>query len=701
MIASIASECLVGGKEDASAVAQRLFSSSLLFSQAQSIGSDAFVDHAFSLLGTTERAIGYHLLISIISCGIKDGRMGGLFDRLPSLIISVSSQEEAESLSSLIGSILDVGAEDMMSYLNKALTKIVNSCNRLASKAGKFTHFALSVLQQLSVSRLRSSLLTSSAGIKQTCVDLLHYSSFYKEASILLASMLSLENAPGWMNYWVQLSRECNDLLQNQIGVHVSVNKALASPCSLPAELSALTGCRKAIAVEVMFSSKCQVLADMLRVGCSTGPVQLDLTVFIPTLLATLSLTLSLAPHDTKCTIANEQGVSPADLCLVSSNLKLSVMAVLAELLRSKQAGLARVASAICRPLLAMLAGTEMRISASSSMLSAMYLQTLECVGLACKSCPAVVARNSTGLQALVDLFATEMNAISTYRGALGQEYGVEEESGNGCGIARPSVGMVPKWTSLMQTIETLLIFCGPLLPNSICNSIEASIGQALFCMNRGLLVKHGSEKKSKRSSSELIRHSAVLQACLLRLALADILTSQRNGVMSGNMAVLKSVSEAAVHQPETCSAAMCCSLALEALLLPTAVALPAIPASSNANDYLMHRSNGARVQNPSVSSASVDTSMEKAWNETQRKEEKRKASTEKAFGKSDGNDDSAKRRKSTHANESSAAQPAPLSSPRINILASAMGPVDSKGGDDGDDDGDLPDLDVDTAPER
>jgi hypothetical protein len=665
--------------------------------------NSSFVEYALVLVGTSDRVVGLRLLTSALQSGQlrgKEGRVTGLLDRLPSLILSTSSISEADALSNLVGAILDLGGEELLAHLNKGFSKLASSCSRVIA-TGDAGHSsllsALSVLQQLAHSRSRTLLLPSSIGVRQACNDLLsRCPTLYKEASSLLASMVALENATEWTAQWLLVSRECVDLLQNRLGVHVSVNKALASPCALPAD-TPQSGCRKALAVETCLRSKCQVLSEMLRVGCSSGPASCDLSAFVPLLQATLSLTLSLSPHDTKCAIVNDQGVSPVDLCLVSSSIKVHVLGVLRALLRGRHPGLARAAVTLCRPLLALLAGRE----CAALPAAALQLRALQCCSLCCEAFPSVVGvtlGGSTGLQALVAHFAAEVHVWCSHRGAVGVDFGVLEEGSSSSSSSSSSLSVLacmPRWMALADTIHSLLLFCGQLLPVPLRANIEAALGEALLCMCKGLLRRHGAETKTHRAPVELLRAAPSLQEAVLRLATTEALSSQRSGVLTGNLAALRGAAAAALQQPETGAAAMAASLALEALLQPAAVPLPAMPVVAAAGDALAYRA--------TMSAAPAITADAPAF------------AASAGLGSSDGAEESRRRKAEAEAGvgeepevgQGRSKKPAPAPAAPLPAPASIYGAANkaeaakkAKGGVDADEDGDLPEMDLDTAPE-
>ena len=704
-----------------------------------------FLDYAFNLVGTSERAVGYHLLSMIISYGIKDGRVGALFDRLSSLIMSVASREEADALLHLVATVLDVGTDDMMTYVNKSMTKIVNSACRVAARKDEFSAHALALLQLVAQSRSRSQLHSSTSAIKQNCAELIEEPAFGAPAATLLASLAAMESPISWAATWVALSAECADLLQNKLGIYISADKSISSPPSSSSSSSssssaaaaaagrlplAVSGFRKALAVESAFRGKCLVMAQMLSIGCSGGPTQLNLSSFVPLLQAVLSLTFSLSSQDPKCTIANDHGVSPADICLISSQLKLHTLAVLSQLLRARHPGLLRLASSLSRPVLAMLAGPELRAALSSSLLPQLLLATLEAARLAIRCFPTVVTSGSaTGIQALADVFAAEAAVLCTYRGALGQVCGTEEEGGTGDAhiarspkeVAASSQGMLDKWAALLETVEALLLFAGPLLPQQVRQSIEGSIGQLLACMAKGLLGKHGSEKKTRRSPCEAIRQAPGLQALVLRAAQCDVLSAQRSGIVSGNAALLKEALEACMHQPETCAQAMQGLMALDAMLRPTSVALPSVPPVTSALEFLRAQQNQPKAMASAIAAQYAETAhlssssslpyAQAHQSALAQDADKRKTPIDDAAGAAGAGASSPKRHR-TEPDKPDAAPgsgppahqrvaPAPVLGAPVPSFPSrapiAMAAADK---DDDDDDEDLPDI-VDSKPDR
>ena len=737
MIQSLASG--LTSRKETSAVAVRLFSSSLLLSQTQkSNGCEAFVDHAFSLLSSNDRSTGYRLLGMIIEGGIKDGRFGNLFDRLPSLVASIGSGAEGEALLSLLQTILDVGTEDMMGHLNRVLSKIVGSCVRLMGREDESTLSGIRILREFAQSRLRSLLLPSNANIKQACIDLLPYTEFYFDASSLLATITASESPGVWTNLWLQLSRECVDLLQNFLGLHVSVNKGLAVSCpsSVISVLKPLVGARRAVAVEQLLRGRCQALAAMLSTGCASGPAQVDLSAFLPALLAALPWVQYLSVLDAKATLSNAQGISPADMALVAPAIKLHLLSVAEALMRGQPSGLGRQAATICRPLLALLAGPESRAVAAAmasahqyqgfasatrqGALHELYLCSLRCVALACQCFPSIVARSgSAGLQAMVDSLTVEMAAMSTYRGPLGQATGTED-AGDG-----RSSNCIPRWVALMGAVEALLLFCAPMLPAPLAASIETSVGVGLACMCKGILLRHGSEKKSRRAAAEALRSTPSLQLALLRLAHVEALAAPRGGVLSGNLSLLRAACIAAFHQPETSGAAALCSLALDALLQPAGVALPAIPPAVSASEYLAFRSKaaataaaagegaGAGENRDSYSSASTavrvdgqESSRGRIGNEKRKSEVANPHSGTEAeadYAKDSGAGIATKRQKHPDAQVKQPSQLLSVKAVHVDLLGAAgeakkglgVGTVASE---EGDEDDELPELDLHTA---
>ena len=78
----------------------------------------------------------------------------------------------------------------------------------------------------------------------------------------------------------------------------------------------------------------------------------------------------------------------------------------------------------------------------------------------------------------------------------------------------------------VFEVIETLLLYCSPLLPQNMRNSIEIVIGEGISCMAKGILCPQSYDRKNKRSMCEALRRQPDLQLMILKLAGTEILTS-------------------------------------------------------------------------------------------------------------------------------------------------------------------------------
>lgn len=61
----------------------------------------------------------------------------------------------------------------------------------------------------------------------------------------------------------------------------------------------------------------------MLVHGCATGPVPLNLTALLPALTLLLNTAMDLAAGDPVAHIQGDAGLSPADVCLVLTAMKV------------------------------------------------------------------------------------------------------------------------------------------------------------------------------------------------------------------------------------------------------------------------------------------------------------------------------------------------------------------------------------------
>ena len=343
------------------------------------------------------------------------------------------------------------------------------------------------------------------------------------------------------------------------------------------------SGCSQALHVESLFRSCCLVLIAMLRHGCTGGAVGPDLHVFLPVWAGVASLRLPLVAldgsPDPKALVANEQGVTPTDITLILPQLKIALLGVVTELF-SVHAGLSifKVSQALCTPLVALLASNEVCPSngnynsggASATGYSVLVHAVCNCIGKAASSMPTALlsAGGGVGVHKLLVLIERSVASIITAPDSVasstannGRKGGGSSDAGakanaaaahadaGGAGEALPLSTIVSSAANILQTAEMLLLFCGPLLPAPAQDTLERSIAKLLYTINLGVLPQTVTSKHIQRETCALLRSSTVLQAQVLRLAVAEVAYAHYDGLRSSNAPLLLQAAHVCLRQ--------------------------------------------------------------------------------------------------------------------------------------------------------
>jgi hypothetical protein len=338
----------------------------------------------------------------------------------------------------------------------------------------------------------------------------------------------------------------------------------------------------------------------MISCGCTSGPVALDLTTLIPFLSTILTSHIEFSINDAKSIIENEFGISPANVVSISSQLKIYCLRIIKSLLSSHHQSLLKVSSVICRLLSSQLSSKECH------QVRELGNVALECISLAAKCFPTVIAKSASTVS-IADMLQLEINNISkpkllssemsdvsqSTKGFLKKQkksnndndkIAEEEETNSELNINHISI--------LLQANESLLLFCGPMLPPLVRESIEISVGQALSCISRGVTLPQLADRKIKRSAVGLLRENPELQILILQLATTELLSSRSDGLLSGNGPLLRIASEACLINNITSTHAARALLVIEGIVHPTAITIPTTPAVFLARNMLDRKKN-------------------------------------------------------------------------------------------------------------
>ena len=637
MISSFFSDCQNSDEGAKQSVLHRLMSTNLIASVAEAdVGLRSVVDSLLDGVALAnepmERSNGYILMNNALCANsdqcikvIADGRMTAFIDRFPTLFERMSATE-VDSFLTLFSTLLDV--DGCSTGLSRSLPKLIGRIARILkagnSNSGKVVPHHRKVAGILILTRMaRSShqtlLLPHTPLIKAVCVQALGSPDLAPIAAEQLALCLSLETPEAWTGSFLAVSERLVALLSDYLGVQTgystfrysgSKNKGAnketsdavsggnssskggnksGDPDGLAVQLQELFcdimgspkdpnspgGATRALQTEGIYRGLCFTLQAMLHTGCTSGAASLDLSAYLPL----LSVTLSLRPadgslNDPKALIPSACGVSHADVCLVSAQLKLALLGSLGGLLETRHPSLIRVGPALARPLGALLAGPEVSGHARNKEFRTgltadggsntgghpgVARAALRCAGLAASCLPSVVGRGmSAGVEALVQMLQREMQYLCTLpsivrntKGATGagelvislvaSDYRVGAVSGCAAGSEE-----------VLLAVEQLLLFSAPLLPSLIQDQIEYVVASMLRCLSKGVLPaaqKGNGNKHLNREESEPLRCSSALQACVLRLGAAEAAYVHHSGLRSANTGLLKKAAQTCVQQ--------------------------------------------------------------------------------------------------------------------------------------------------------
>ena len=192
-------------------------------------------------------------------------------------------------------------------------------------------------------------------------------------------------------------------------------------------------------------------------------------------------------------------------------------------------------------------------------------------------------------------------------------------------------------WKIVLECCESLVLFCGPYLPEEFQLTIELFIRDVLVCISKGVLPPHdlvlpesdkgmrdvtelkgnGVNQYSRRVVGERIRSDSEMQLLVLRLAVADLISSKKDGRITSNISLLKSACKALITCPRQVGIeASKAGLIIELAINPTSVAVPCRNLREDMKEVIL-RSIDEDVFNPASSSQILSTSPTKEMSST------------------------------------------------------------------------------------
>lgn len=258
----------------------------------------------------------------------------------------------------------------------------------------------------------------------------------------------------------------------------------------------------------------------------------------------------------------------------------MHILGILQTLLEQRASVLLRISSHICRSIAALLSSTDVRELPEVAQLA------LQCLALEARVFPTVIAKNlNLGVDALVDMLQKEVNSVTISKADIVTEELAKQVVRFGHGTQSRATAAGP--LVVVTTCEAVMLHCGAMLPTATREVIELALAQLLDCICRGVLLPQVPDRKLKRSSCEGIRQDPPLQRAVLSLAVVEVMTSSRTGVMSGNVGLLKRAATCCLAQAETSAEATKALLVVDALLHPSTFPLPSVPPLVLAKNFL------------------------------------------------------------------------------------------------------------------
>jgi len=510
--------------------------------------------------------------------------MKTFIDRLPSVIESQSSSCHEVFLELFC---VLVEKEDIVCVKNleNVVCRICSSVFRMASKKISL-NFTLDILYSIMMSRYHTLMRSQHSQIISVCIKAIGYDDTCETASRLLASIYNYEKVDDWMQSWQRHIMELEHLLQligavpslqesnntsNKVdsslirissddgdnsneGIDTYNNKNSSKKRKLKSEISGFSKIKK---LQRHFSAHINVLCEMIRHGCSSGYISIPLDGFFRIVDGISSLTGDINHSDPRLGIMNELGIIPSHLAIITCDLKKQAFKILYALLNSIPNCLAAFGTRFVKCLSSLFCSVDTLGSPD------VIYDALTCISAASRCYPSLL---STSGEAILTLIMNLYNAEVYY--ATNQNVSVEskirDELHSFTSIlpaikhALPGNATTAGFEKVTNTCEIIITYCGSYLSDEFREALQISIGRVLLCCCKGVMLRNasrtsgnsrqsklrmkGKESKLNRVACEIIREDSGLREATIRLALAEILSIQRSGVMSSNITLLKRV---------------------------------------------------------------------------------------------------------------------------------------------------------------
>ena len=520
------------------------------------------------------------------------GKLCNFSDKIPSLIEYSSSNQECLTLYSLMNifitkflmtPIKSNQQDNIQNRLLKVIPKIISTCIRqLGKEEVSSINLACDILICLTKCPTTRSLLSNPSTIVQLASKLLINTSVNKLASSLISILISLESNEGWSTAWQfylnesvylckyigVLSHKSETTSVEDAGVGGNVSKLQLKSINAAVLLKCRSGIEKVIMIERLFSCYCLILQGMLSCGVSNSMIAIEISTFLQVISSVLTCsTHNVNSSESKSMIENKNGVSVVQLSIIAPQLKSDCLVIIMELLKIHHSSLLPMGNTL--------------VTLVSPMLTTPSILLLKCYQLLCKCFPTIIAKHN-GLNHLLMLLEKEMSVITTSKVSI-----IADEE-----VVQLSSERIELLVVLFETCEVLLLSCGPMLQLSSRELLEVQVGLGLYTLSKGVIILQLEDRKVSRNPSAIIRYSTKLQNSLLSLAVAEIIASPSNGVVSGNIPLLRNAAQCCMHNQETSATALKALMIVDSLYTPTSIIIPTVPAIISGKYNIENKSN-------------------------------------------------------------------------------------------------------------
>ena len=505
------------------------------------------------------------------------GKLCNFSDKIPSLIENIANNQERLTLCCLINIFISKflmtpiksnQQDNIQCRLLKIMPRIISTCIRQLGKDEVLTiNVACDVLIGLAKCPTTRPLFSNSSTIIQLCSKLLVNTSVNRIASSLIAVLTSLESNDGWSTAWQfylnELIRLCkyigvisnkNEPVTVEDGAAGGHSKLQLRSINTDVLLKCKSGIEKVIMIERLFSCYCHILQEMLSYGVSNTLIAIEISAYLQLISSVLTCsTHNVTSNDSKAMIENKNGISVVHLSIISPQLKQNCLLIVTELLKIRHSSLLPIGNTL--------------VTLISPMLASPNMTLLKCYQLLCSSFPTIIVKQN-GLSHLLLLLEREMHAITTSKVSI-----IADDD-----LGHMSDEKIDLLVALFETCELLLLSCGPILQLSSRELLEVQVGLGLYTLSKGVIIPQLEDRKISRNPSAIIRYSTKLQNSLLKLAVAEIIASPSNGIISGNIPLLRNAAQCCVYNHETSANALKALMIVDSQYTPTSIIIPTVP---------------------------------------------------------------------------------------------------------------------------